>query len=40
VLPTIYTRKPRQVFAGTDLNGFWLEYPGSKNEQWTTPAGG
>ena len=30
----------RQVSAGTDLSGFWAEYPVSKNEQWTTPAGG
>lgn len=30
----------RQVFAGTDLSGMWVEYPGSKNEQWTTPSPG
>jgi hypothetical protein len=27
----------RQVFAGTSLSGFWLEYPGSKSEAWVTP---
>jgi hypothetical protein len=27
----------RQVFAGASLSGFWLEYPGSKSSQWTTP---
>jgi hypothetical protein len=27
----------RQVFAGTNLSGFWLEYPGSKSEAWVTP---
>jgi hypothetical protein len=27
----------KDVFAGTTLGGFWLEYPGSKNTQWLTP---
>ena len=27
----------RQVFAGAGLGGFWLEYPGSKSAQWSTP---
>src|SRR5512140_3758039 len=27
----------RAVFAGTGLNGFWLEYPGSKSNEWVTP---
>lgn len=27
----------RQVFAGTGLAGFWLEYPGSKSTAWSTP---
>jgi hypothetical protein len=28
----------RPVGAGTDLGGFWLEYPGSKKNAWATPA--
>jgi hypothetical protein len=28
---------PRSVFAGASLSGFWLEYPGSKSVQWSTP---
>ena len=27
----------KDVFAGTTLGGFWLEYPGTKNAQWLTP---
>lgn len=27
----------RQVFAGTGLSGYWLEYPGSKSMAWATP---
>lgn len=27
----------RQVFAGTGLAGYWLEYPGSKSMAWATP---
>ncbi|MFL5416055.1 MAG: hypothetical protein ACJ78Y_08665 [Myxococcales bacterium] len=30
----------RNVFAGTDLGGFWLEYPGSKSAVWSTPSTG
>jgi len=26
----------RNVFANTNLGGFWLEYPGSKSEVWST----
>jgi hypothetical protein len=27
----------RDVFSNTNLGGFWLEYPGSKDTQWLTP---
>ena len=27
----------RTIFAGTNLAGFWVEYPGSKSMAWATP---
>jgi hypothetical protein len=30
----------RNVFAGTDLGGFWLEFPGSKSAAWSSPSTG
>jgi hypothetical protein len=30
----------KPVFASTNIGGFWLEYPGSKNAQWLTPDAG
>lgn len=29
----------RSTFIGTTLGGFWVEWPGSKNTGWITPAG-
>lgn len=29
----------RSTFIGTTLGGYWIEWPGSKDTQWITPAG-